>query len=87
MKNKQSNTVNVVSDNFIVAYGMVPADYQTPLRKKIMDECDWQTDMTFHSKRKGDVKIRKPEVPVIEAAFAEYNINAWTGEYIKPFAK
>lgn len=76
------NTSNELKD-FIGAYGMVPASKQVEFRDKLMFDCDWKTEKTFHQKRKGDVKVTKPEAMVICSAFATLNIDAHTGEYIK----
>lgn len=80
-----SNTLNEVK-SFRKAYGMLPAARQLEFRDNLMSLCDWKTYKTFHQKRKGEVKITKLESPVILDAFADYNINAITGEYIKSFA-
>ena len=76
------NTIKIVKRNFIKAYGMVPAMYQTQLREAIIEECDWSGLSIFHHKRKGKSKIFHLEIPVIEKHFAKYNIDAWTGEYL-----
>ena len=73
--------------NFMIAYGMVPAAKQLELRNSLMETCGWKAFKTFHAKRQGLVKITILEIPAIEAAFEKYNIDAWTGEYIKQFVK
>ncbi|GEM_PF-2148682 len=80
--NAKQNTSNELK-NFICAYGMVPQSMQVQFRDKLMYECDWSTEKTFHQKRKGDVRITKPEQYFIREAFAGLNINADNGEYIK----
>jgi len=71
---------------FIEAYQMLPQKYLEPLKEEIKGKCGWNTDSTFHRKRLGTVRIRLPERQIIEEVFAKYNINAWTGEYIKQLA-
>lgn len=73
--------------NFRQAYGMVPASKQLELRDNLMKVCGWKSFKTFHSKRQGLVKITRLEVPEIEKAFEKYNIDAWTGRYIRPLAE
>lgn len=73
--------------NFHAAYGMVPAAKQLELRNNLMEICGWKAFKTFHAKRQGLVKITILEIPAIEVAFEQYNIDAWTGEYIKPLAE
>ena len=84
--NTRGNTLNQVK-NFHIAYGMVPAAKQLVLRNNLMEICGWKAFKTFHAKRQGLVKITILEIPTIEAAFEQYNIDAWTGEYIKPLAE
>ncbi len=76
------NTIKTVKRNFIKAYGMVPAMYQTRLREAIIEECGWSGLTVFHHKRKGNSKIYRLEIPVIVKHFATYNIDAWSGEYL-----
>jgi len=75
-----------MKNQFSEAYDRLPAIEQTSVRDRIMQECGWKSFPTFYSKKDGNVKIRKTEAPVIEGIFSEYNINCWTGQYIRQFA-
>ena len=72
-----------IKTEFIRGYEMVPAKMQTKVRDEIMKKCGWSSIMTFHLKRKGKRPIKILEVPVIETVFSQFNINPWTGEYLK----
>lgn len=86
MKSKVNNTKNAVSPNFNKAYGMLPASKQVEFRENLKEKCGW-SHMTFHNKKHGETSFSPLEIGAVEEAFAEFNIDAWTGKYIKPFAK
>jgi len=77
--NRNSNTTEVVKDNFVKGYDNLPAIQQNPVKASIMKECGWRSPVTFHNKRKGLTEIRPTEVLVIEAYFRKHGINPWTG--------
>ena len=72
----------ILKINFQKGYRMLPVVHQKPTRLQIMNECEWNNVVTFYDKCKGKVKIRKPEILVIEKIFAKHNLNPWTGEYL-----
>lgn len=80
---KEIDTTNAVKNNFRKGYDMLPSKFKTNVRIKIMNGCDWLTQQTFYNKLNGKKIIRSPEKIVIEKIFAEYNLDAWTGEYLK----
>ena len=86
MNTDVNNTANEVKANFRKAYGMIPADYQAEFREKLKEQTVW-SHMTFHNKRKGSTTFTPLELRAVEAAFAAYNIDAWTGEYIKQLSE
>jgi len=77
--NSESNTTEVVKDNFQIGYDNLPAIMQVPVKIAIMIECGWNSPATFHNKRKGITKIRPSEQSVIERHFRIQGINPWTG--------
>lgn len=74
---------NTTNRGFLKAYNMLPAGEQARIRNKIMDTCDWGADSTFYAKLKGDTPLRKLERTALEAIFKAWNIDVWTGNYIK----
>lgn len=80
---KQVNTTKVL---FSDAYGLLPASEQIKVRDRIMHECGWKSFPTFYAKKDGKVKARKPEISIIEKIFAEYNIHAFEGQFIRQFS-
>jgi len=74
------NTTKVVKSDFQKGYEMLLPRDQRELRLKMMFECGWLTASTFYNKRKGVQPILKPEIPIIESIFSEYNLDPWTGE-------
>jgi hypothetical protein len=62
---------------------MLPAIKQRDVQNEIMDLCGWVTVRTFIQKKFGRVPIRPPEKEIIERIFERFNLNAWTGEYIR----
>lgn len=76
------NTIKEIKDGFQKGYDMLLSRDQRELRLQIMMECGWLTASTFINKRKGVQSIRKPEIPIIERIFSEYNLDPWTGEYL-----
>jgi len=76
------DTTKVIKDNFVKAYEMLSIRCQKNIRMKIMYECDWLAPKTFLNKLDGKTIIRRPEIPIIERIFAEYNLDPWTGEYL-----
>ena len=77
--NTEVNTPRDVLTGFEKGYDELPRKAFTKVRDKIMDKTGWDLT-TFHRKRRGDSKIFKPEISIVEACFAEWNINPWTGE-------
>jgi hypothetical protein len=74
------NTAIEEKTNFEKGYDMLPAKFQSEVRRNIMTECGWSSIMTFHYKRRGKTRIYVQEIPVIEKHFTKHNINPWTGE-------
>ena len=77
---EQNNTTN---GGFSQAYKKVPAGALGLVRGRIMAECEWTSTATFYAKKTGKSNIKAPEWRVLVTIFAEYGINAFTGEYTK----
>ena len=72
------NTTKELS--FANSFEELSAKKQTAIRQKISYDCGWSSRTTFWNRLTGFRKIRKSEIPIIEAAFQQYGINAWTGK-------
>lgn len=70
------------NEGFQKAYNKLPAGEQTSVKEKIKETCDW-TNSTFYAKLKGSTPLRKLERAALELIFVSWNIDVWTGEYIK----
>jgi hypothetical protein len=66
---------------FQKAFEKLPGNEKRPVKLTLMQELGWAVS-TFDYKKRGDTPIRENEIPVIEAIFQGFGINAWTGERI-----
>lgn len=79
---KQRNRM-LVKKPFNKGFEMLPAIYQKKVRLEIMACCGWSTEQTFINKKFGRVPIRPPEEIVVINIFKTYNLDPWTGKYLK----
>jgi hypothetical protein len=88
---EQVNSVNTVkpkkgsklfiSSGFSKAYRSLPYLAVRDARKKITAECSWSRSL-FDKKERGLTPFSNLEIRYIEDFFAQFNLNAWTGELI-----
>jgi hypothetical protein len=83
-----NNTIKVKKEpkaigykDFIKAWETLSKKDMAPVRRELMDQLGW-SPATFDYRRRGFTPIRVNEVPVIEAIFSAYGINAWSGQRI-----
>lgn len=83
-KEQTSNTEISVNDEitFKIGWDMVPHSLMNEVKDKLMIVCGWGTNATFHNKRRGSTPITIAERNAIESIFAEYGIDAWTGQRV-----
>lgn len=50
---------------------IIPNGKTGEFQERLMNECDWSMS-TFYKKKKGYVKVRKPEIILLKQIFTEY---------------
>lgn len=81
---KQQNTmIRVKSEiqGFEEAFNSLPRNQIKPIRQELMRTLGWSVSI-FYYKKRGDTSIWEHEVPVIDAIFCRFKIDARTGEPI-----
>lgn len=75
--------VNMKKDlrGFRAGFDSLPRKHLLEVRGILMEKCGW-SKQSFYHKCNGINKLHSLEIPVIEEVFAEFNIDAWTGEYL-----
>jgi len=68
-----------IRKNWQAGYTSLPAKYQRPLKRKIMEKCNLNYN-AFLLRMHGRTFMSETEVDVIRNAFAEYGIDPFTGE-------
>jgi len=68
----------VRTGGFRDAYLSLPANKLKAFRALVCESCGW-TEFTWGNKLNGRSSIRKLEAAVLEAEFAKFDIDPWTG--------
>jgi hypothetical protein len=77
--NKESNTL---TRGFSRAYYLLPAGIQSHVKNEILKQCEWAPG-TFYAKARGDLRIKNPELRILEEIFTSHGIDVNTGAYSK----
>lgn len=81
MNQEQTQKVRIKKEGgFKEAFHSLPHKLLPEARDKISELCFWNIN-TFNAMLKGTRKFRTYEIERIEEYFAQFNIDAWTGEY------
>ncbi|TKG94109.1 hypothetical protein EYV94_15275 [Puteibacter caeruleilacunae] len=72
--------------SFKTAWESLTGELKRAVRRKIESRCGWGSRMTFYNKLNERTELKASEAEIVEQAFAEHDVDPWTGSALSKIA-